>query len=63
MSDSKRYGEWLHGVGCDVTNCRYNGCHQGAGCTCHAAHIDVRNENAMRKGETFCATFEPKAGI
>lgn len=62
MSDTKIYGSHLPGVGCDVTNCKYNGCNTGVGCTCCASHITVQNENAMRKAETFCATFEPKKG-
>lgn len=63
MSDTKIYGGQLQGVGCDVTGCKFNGVHHGTGCTCCASHINVRNENAMRKAETFCSTFEPKKGI
>lgn len=60
MNDNKGYTHHLNGVGCDVTSCRYNGCHCGSGCTCCADHIQVRSENAMRKAETFCSTFEAK---
>ena len=63
MSDTKIYGEHLKGVGCDVTHCRYNGTHCGAGATCCAKQITVRNESAMRKAETFCSTFEPTATL
>lgn len=63
MSDTKIYGEHLHGVGCDVTHCKYNGSHCGEGATCCASKITVRNESAMRKAETFCSTFEPTAKL
>lgn len=63
MSDVKIYGERLRGVGCGVTGCKYNGCHQGAGNTCCASHIHVQNESAVRKAETFCSTFEPKSNM
>ena len=63
MSDTKIHSDRLRGVGCDVTNCKYNGCHCGAGETCCAGHISVKNESAMRKAETFCSTFEPKGSI
>lgn len=63
MSDTKIFGEHLHGVGCNVTNCKYNGTHCGEGSTCCASKITVKNENAMRKAETFCSTFEPTATV
>lgn len=49
----------LCGVGCDVVSCRYHGCDN----YCHAGNINVESENAIRKVETFCATFEPKASL
>lgn len=63
MSDTRIYGGKLPGVGCDATHCKYNGIHCGAGASCCAAQITVRNENAMRKAETFCSTFEPKSSL
>ena len=56
MSDTKIYGEGLCNVGCTAENCKY---HASSGC-CSAERIVVRNENAMRKAETFCSTFEPR---
>jgi hypothetical protein len=63
MKDVKKSADRLPGVGCDATHCRYNGTHCGAGATCCAAQITVRSENAMRKAETFCSTFEPTATL
>lgn len=64
MSDTKIYGEkHLPGVGCDVTTCKFNGTRCGAGMTCCAEHINVRNESALRKAETFCGTFEPGTSL
>lgn len=62
MSDTKIYRDHLGGVGCDVTTCKFNGCHCGDGCTCCASHINVCNDHAKDKAETFCATFEPRPG-
>ncbi len=50
----------LQGVGCNVYNCKYNDTSCKA---CRAEHINVQNTNALSKGETFCDTFAPKAGI
>lgn len=44
------------GVGCDVTNCKYN----TVDCHCSAAKISVQSEKAVTKGETYCSTFCPR---
>ena len=44
------------GVGCDVTACKYN----TVDCRCSAEHINVKNERALTKGETYCGTFCPR---
>ena len=43
-------------VGCCVSTCGYNTPDKH----CSAQRIDVANENAERKAETFCSTFKPK---
>lgn len=45
----------LNGVCCQVENC----VHHAVGGQCTAAHIDVKNESALTKAETFCGTFRP----
>ena len=45
----------ISGVRCQVENCSYH----GAGNVCTAGKIDVRNEDALTKAETFCGTFTP----
>ena len=55
-SDTKKRENCLHGVRCNVESCAYH----GAGNVCTAAAIDVRNENALTKAETFCGTFAPE---
>lgn len=52
-------GDKLCGVGCDVVNCRYHGMDN----CCHADCITVESQNALRKAETFCGTFEPRASL
>ena len=47
----------LNGVSCCVADCKYH----GAANACCANSIDVQNENAHRKAETFCSTFTPRA--
>jgi hypothetical protein len=44
------------GVGCDVTSCKYN----TTDYRCSAEQIKVKNERALTKGETYCATFCPR---
>ena len=51
FSDSKTTG-----VGCDVTNCKYNTREN----KCSAAHINVENKKASTKSETYCSTFCPR---
>jgi len=48
--------EILPGVGCDVTNCKFN----TIDCRCSAARIQVQSEKASTKGETYCSTFCPR---
>ena len=52
----KRTDDILSGVGCDVSSCKYN----TTDCKCCANHINVKNEKANRKSETFCSTFSPR---
>ena len=47
--------ECINGVCCSVESCR----HHARGDQCTAPHIDVRNESALTKAETFCGTFAP----
>lgn len=57
MGTSKNSCNCVTGVGCDVTNCKYN----DTQCKCCTAeHILVENKSAVNKGETFCDTFTPK---
>ena len=46
----------IPGVGCDVSNCKYN----TTDCHCTAGKITVHNKNAESKGETYCSTFCPR---
>ena len=55
MSDKKHSGPNT-GVGCDVTGCKYN----TIDCRCTAEKINVQNEKAATKGETYCSTFCPR---
>ena len=54
MPESKH--DFLPGVGCDVTSCKYN----TVDCRCSAETIRVRSEKAETKGETYCSTFCPR---
>jgi hypothetical protein len=45
----------ISGVCCSVENCK----HHAKGDVCTATHIDVKNEAAVTKAETFCGTFTP----
>ena len=45
----------IPGVRCNVESCR----HHAGGDLCTAGHIDVRNDTALTKAETFCGTFAP----
>lgn len=55
MND-KKHSDTIRGVGCDVTNCKYN----TLDCKCTAANINVQNEKAHSKAETYCSTFCPR---
>ena len=55
MSDKKTKNV-IPGVGCDVTDCKYN----TIDCRCSASKISVQNEKASTKGETYCSTFCPR---
>ena len=52
----KKHGAPNPGVGCDVTNCKYN----TIDCRCTAEKISVQSERAETKGETYCSTFCPR---
>lgn len=56
MNNKNNCSTQTTGVGCDVTNCKYN----TIDCRCSAAQIKVKNEKAMTKSETFCSTFCPR---
>ena len=58
MSDKQYFdtGDKLGCVGCRVENCKYHGNDN----FCHADAIYVGSEDAIRKAETYCGTFEPK---
>lgn len=43
-------------VGCNVKDCKYHSSEN----LCKATHINVQNEQAQRKSETFCSTFESR---
>lgn len=63
MSDNIKWdcsgSDRLHGVGCDVTSCKFHGTDN----CCHADQIQVESHNAIRKAETFCGTFEAKTSM
>ena len=57
MNSNKKPGwDEITGVGCDVTNCKYNTIDN----KCSASKIKVENERASSKGETYCSTFCPR---
>lgn len=56
MNDKKSFDSRITGVGCDVTNCKYNTIDS----KCSASEIKVKNEKATTKSETFCGTFCPR---
>ncbi|MCL2342748.1 MAG: DUF1540 domain-containing protein [Firmicutes bacterium] len=47
----------LPDVACGVTSCKY---HSGSN-HCAAKGINVQNENAHQKADTFCSTFVSKS--
>lgn len=55
MSEKKN-SDIIYGVGCDVTGCKFN----TLDCKCSADRINVKNERANTKGETYCSTFCPR---
>lgn len=55
--NSKSNYDSVKGVACNVEGCTYN--HEGR--DCRAEHIQVRNDQAQTKSETFCSTFEQKS--
>ncbi|MDO4815432.1 MAG: DUF1540 domain-containing protein [Bacillota bacterium] len=56
MSEIKSRDSKITGVGCDVTKCKYNTRDR----KCSASGIEVGNEKASTKGETYCSTFCPR---
>ncbi|MGE4352674.1 MAG: DUF1540 domain-containing protein [Oscillospiraceae bacterium] len=57
MNDTNKGSSRITGVGCSVCNCTH---HTEDG-HCSASRINVQNESALRKAETFCSTFAPKS--
>lgn len=55
-NEKKKQENCIPGVRCNVESCA----HHGDGNVCTAAAINVRNENALTKAETFCGTFTPE---
>ena len=55
MSQKQESRDCISGVCCQVESCK----HHARGDQCTAPHIDVRNESALTKAETFCGTFTP----
>ena len=55
MSDTKIYKNPVQNVGCTAEQCKYN-----TSKNCTANHIEVCNESAVKKAETFCSTFEAR---
>ena len=51
----KNRADCISGVCCAVESCT----HHARGGQCTAPHIDVKNEAAHTKAETFCGTFKP----
>ena len=49
----------VQNVGCKVKECVYH----TKSDICTAREITVSNENARRKAETFCATFENRSSF
>lgn len=56
MSEMKSWDSKITGVDCDVTSCKYNTREN----KCSASRIEVANERASTKGETYCSTFCPR---
>ena len=56
MSDNRMSRDQITGVGCDVTNCKYNTIDS----KCSASHISVQNDKATTKSETYCSTISPR---
>lgn len=57
-SDHNDNYSWITNVGCNVHSCSFN----TEDHYCSAQRIDVENDRAQRKAETFCATFSAKGG-
>lgn len=55
MNEPSRCSGTIEGVCCSVESCRY---HSRGNC-CTAAHIDVRDESASERSQTFCGTYRP----
>ncbi len=59
MSGKNRECSCVQNVGCCVKDCKYHS-EQGY---CNAREISVESEDAQRKGETYCATFESRGTL
>lgn len=53
--DKKQNAQCISGVRCTVESCL----HHTGGDKCTAPSIDVKNEDALTRAETFCGTFAP----
>lgn len=58
MNNNCNNSACINGVCCHVCNCVH---HTQTDC-CDAQKIDVANDKAQQKGETFCSTFSPRSG-
>lgn len=56
MNDKKIRNNEITGVGCDVSQCKYNTIDS----KCSASYISVQNDKATTKSETYCSTFCPR---
>jgi len=59
MSGKNKESACVQNVGCTVKDCKFHSAQN----YCNARQITVENEDAQRKGETFCSTFESKASL
>lgn len=59
MNEKNNSCTCVQNVGCNVKECKYHSPQN----ICNARQIHVQNENAQRKSETFCSTFESKVNL
>lgn len=56
MNEMNGKQECINGVKCGVGHCKYHTTEN----RCTAGRINVQNESAMKKAETFCSTYETR---